>query len=50
MSTGIDSLVDELERSYIEAQERMNDPGLYADRNAAAQASSPSRRSGSRRS
>jgi peptide chain release factor 1 len=38
MSTGIDSLVDELERSYVEAQERMNDPGLYADRNAAAQA------------
>ncbi|HXV33631.1 MAG TPA: PCRF domain-containing protein, partial [Gaiellaceae bacterium] len=38
MSAVIESLVDELERSYAEAQERMNDPGLYADRNAAAQA------------
>jgi peptide chain release factor 1 len=38
MSAAIDSLVDELERSYAEAQERMNDPGLYADRNAAADA------------
>jgi peptide chain release factor 1 len=38
MTTAIDSLVDELERSYAEAQERMNDPALYSDRNAAAQA------------
>ena len=38
MTAQIDSLVDELERSYTEAQERMNDPGLYADRNAAAEA------------
>jgi peptide chain release factor 1 len=38
MSAQIDSLVDELERSYVEAQERMNDPSLYSDRNAAADA------------
>ena len=36
MTAQIDSLVDELERSYAEAQERMNDPALYSDRNAAA--------------
>ena len=36
MSAQIDSLVDELERSFAEAQERMNDPSLYSDRNAAA--------------
>ena len=33
----IDSLVDELERSYAEAQERMYDPAVYSDRNAAAE-------------
>jgi peptide chain release factor 1 len=38
MTAQIDSLIDELERSYAEAQERMNDPGLYSDRNAAADA------------
>ena len=38
MTAQIDSLVDELERSYAEAQERMNDPSLYSDRNAAADA------------
>jgi peptide chain release factor 1 len=38
MAAQIDSLVDELERSYAEAQERMNDPTLYSDRNAAAEA------------
>ena len=38
MAAQIDSLVDELERSYAEAQERMNDPTLYTDRNAAAEA------------
>jgi peptide chain release factor 1 len=38
MAARIDSLVDELERSYAEVQERMNDPALYADRNAAAEA------------
>jgi peptide chain release factor 1 len=34
----IDTLVEELERSYADAQERMNDPDLYSDRNAAADA------------
>ena len=38
MAPQIDNLVDELERSYAEAQERMNDPNLYSDRNAAADA------------
>jgi len=38
MTAQIDSLVDELERSYTEAQERMNDPALYSDRQAAAEA------------
>jgi peptide chain release factor 1 len=38
VSAVIESLVDELERSYAEAQERMNDPTLYSDRNAAAEA------------
>jgi peptide chain release factor 1 len=38
MSVAIDSLVDDLERSYVEAQERLNDPALYSDRNAAADA------------
>jgi peptide chain release factor 1 len=34
----IDTLVEELERSYAEAQERMNDPALYADQNTAREA------------
>jgi peptide chain release factor 1 len=38
VASTIDTLVEELERSYAEAQERMNDPDLYADRNAAADA------------
>jgi len=38
MAATIETLVDELERSYAEAQERMNDPALYADRHAAAEA------------
>ena len=38
MTAQIDSLVDELERSYAEAQERMSDPALFSDRNAAAEA------------
>jgi peptide chain release factor 1 len=37
MST-IDRLVEELERSYQEAQERMSDPAVYNDRNEVAQA------------
>ena len=35
---GIDELVDELERSYTEAQERLSDPAVYNDRRAAADA------------
>jgi peptide chain release factor 1 len=38
VASTIDTLVEDLERSYAEAQERMNDPDLYADRNAAADA------------
>jgi peptide chain release factor 1 len=34
----IDTLVEELERSYGEAQERMNDPAVYADQNTAREA------------
>src|SRR3954469_3844570 len=33
---GIESLVDELERSYTETQERMSDPSVYNDRREAA--------------
>jgi peptide chain release factor 1 len=36
--TGIEALVDELERSYAEAQERLSDPAVYNDRRAAADA------------
>jgi peptide chain release factor 1 len=35
---GIEALVDELERSYTEAQERLSDPAVYNDRRAAADA------------
>jgi len=38
MASTIDALVEDLERSYADAQERMNDPDLYSDRNAAADA------------
>ena len=38
MASTIDTLVEDLERSYADAQERMNDPDLYSDRNAAADA------------
>ena len=34
----IERLVDELERSYAEAQERMSDPAVYNDRNLVADA------------
>jgi peptide chain release factor 1 len=34
----IDDLVSELERSYEDAQERMSDPAVFSDRNAAAEA------------
>src|ERR671910_1538181 len=35
---GIEDLVDELERSYAEAQERMSDPAVYNDHREAADA------------
>ena len=37
MSTTIDNLVEDLERSYRETQERMSDPAVYNDRREAAQ-------------
>ena len=36
MPSAIDSLLDELERSYQELQERMSDPDVYNDRREAA--------------
>ena len=38
VASTIDTLVEDLERSYADAQERMNDPDLYSDRNAGAAA------------
>jgi peptide chain release factor 1 len=38
MAGNIEQLVDELERSYQEAQERMSDPAVYNDRKEAAAA------------
>ena len=38
MAVTVDGLVEELERSYAEAQERMSDPAVFSDRNAAAEA------------
>src|SRR5262245_9255141 len=35
---GIDALVEELERSYLEAQERMSDPAVFNDHRTAAEA------------
>ncbi|MDQ3993283.1 MAG: PCRF domain-containing protein, partial [Actinomycetota bacterium] len=34
----IEDLVSELERSYADAQERMSDPSVFSDRNAATEA------------
>jgi peptide chain release factor 1 len=36
MAATLDSLIDDLERSYAEAQERMSDPSVYNDRREAA--------------
>jgi peptide chain release factor 1 len=36
MAATLDSLVDEIERSYTETQERMSDPSVYNDRREAA--------------
>src|SRR5918997_2391854 len=38
MAPTVEALVDELERSYADAQERMSDPAVFSDRNAAAEA------------
>jgi peptide chain release factor 1 len=38
VTAATESLVAELERSYAEAQERMSDPAVFADRSAAASA------------
>jgi peptide chain release factor 1 len=38
MADTIEALVDELERSHAEAQERMNDPAVYSDQNSAREA------------
>jgi peptide chain release factor 1 len=38
MAATIDGLVEEVERSYAEAQERMSDPAVFSDRLAAAEA------------
>ncbi|HEX5469657.1 MAG TPA: peptide chain release factor 1 [Gaiellaceae bacterium] len=35
---GIESLIEELERSYADAQERMSDPAIFSDHHAAAAA------------
>ncbi|HKI93136.1 MAG TPA: peptide chain release factor 1 [Gaiellaceae bacterium] len=37
MATTFDSLIDELERSYLEVQERMSDPSVYNDHREAAE-------------
>jgi peptide chain release factor 1 len=38
VTSTIDSLVEEVERSYADAQERMSDPAVFSDRQAAAEA------------
>jgi peptide chain release factor 1 len=38
MAGTMENLVDELERSYADAQERMSDPAVFSDRQAAAEA------------
>jgi peptide chain release factor 1 len=38
MTDAVENLIQELERSYAEAQERMSDPAVFSDRQAAAEA------------
>ena len=38
MSESVERLIEELDRSYGEAQERMSDPAVFSDRQAAAEA------------
>ena len=37
MSAGFDAMIDDLERSYTETQERMSEPSVYNDRREAAE-------------
>jgi peptide chain release factor 1 len=37
MAATLDTLVDEIERNYVETQERMSDPAVYNDRREAAE-------------
>ena len=37
MAATLDTLVDEIDRSYHETQERMSDPAVYNDRREAAE-------------
>ena len=37
MASQIESLIDDLERSYTEVQERMSDPAVYNDHSEAAE-------------
>ena len=37
MSNTFENLIDELERSYTEVQERMSDPSVYNDHREAAE-------------
>ena len=37
MAAGFDSMIDDLERSYTETQERMSEPSVYNDRREAAE-------------
>jgi peptide chain release factor 1 len=37
MASDFDNLIDELERSYLEVQERLSDPAVYNDRREAAE-------------
>jgi peptide chain release factor 1 len=38
VTDAVESLIEELERSFAEAQERMSDPAVFSDRQAAAEA------------
>jgi peptide chain release factor 1 len=38
MTDAVENLIEELERSFAEAQERMSDPAVFSDRQAAAEA------------
>ena len=50
MSAAFEKTVEELERAYTEAQERLSDPAVYNDHREAARSASASRSSRSRTS